>query len=70
MKISILDDYHDTLRTLPCFKKLAGHEVTVWNDHTQDLEHSRRAAEGYRSARVDPRADADSRSSSGPPATN
>lgn len=38
MKISILDDYFDTLRTLPCFSKLAGHEVTVWNDHTEDLE--------------------------------
>jgi D-3-phosphoglycerate dehydrogenase len=38
MNISILDDYHDTLRTLPCFKKLAGHQVTVWNDHTQDLD--------------------------------
>jgi D-3-phosphoglycerate dehydrogenase / 2-oxoglutarate reductase len=38
MKISILDDYHDTLRTLPCFQKLAGHDVTVWNDHVQDLD--------------------------------
>jgi D-3-phosphoglycerate dehydrogenase / 2-oxoglutarate reductase len=38
MKISILDDYHDTLRTLDCFKKLTGHEVTIWNDHVQDLE--------------------------------
>jgi D-3-phosphoglycerate dehydrogenase len=38
MKISILDDYHDTVRTLPCFEKLAGHDVTVWNDHTQDNE--------------------------------
>jgi D-3-phosphoglycerate dehydrogenase / 2-oxoglutarate reductase len=37
MKISILDDYHDTLRTLPCFKKLAGHDVQVWNDHVQDI---------------------------------
>jgi D-3-phosphoglycerate dehydrogenase / 2-oxoglutarate reductase len=36
MKISILDDYFDTLRTLPCFGKLAGHDVTVWNDHVQD----------------------------------
>jgi len=36
MKISILDDYHDTLRTLSCFGKLAGHEVTIWNDHVQD----------------------------------
>ena len=36
MKISILDDYHDTVRTLACFEKLAGHEVTIWNDHVQD----------------------------------
>jgi D-3-phosphoglycerate dehydrogenase len=36
MKISILDDYHDTLRTLACFGKLAGHEVRIWNDHLQD----------------------------------
>jgi len=33
MKITILDDYHDTLRTLNCFKKLAGHEVTIWTIH-------------------------------------
>ncbi len=38
MKISILDDYFDTLRTLACFRKLDGHEVTVWSDHTQDLD--------------------------------
>jgi D-3-phosphoglycerate dehydrogenase len=38
MKISILDDYHDTLRTLPCFKKLAGHDVTIWNDHVQEVD--------------------------------
>jgi D-3-phosphoglycerate dehydrogenase / 2-oxoglutarate reductase len=38
MKVSILDDYHDTLRTLDAFKKLAGHEVTVWNDHVQDTD--------------------------------
>ena len=38
MKISILDDYFDTLRTLACFRKLDGHEVTVWNDHTQDTD--------------------------------
>jgi D-3-phosphoglycerate dehydrogenase / 2-oxoglutarate reductase len=37
MKITILDDYFDTVRTLPCFEKLAGHEVTVWNDHVQDV---------------------------------
>jgi len=38
MKISILDDYFDTLRTLPCFEKLEGHEVEVWNDHVQDTD--------------------------------
>ena len=38
LKISILDDYFDTLRTLECFKKLAGHDVTVWNDHVQKVE--------------------------------
>src|SRR6266516_2324945 len=38
MKISILDDYHDTLRSLDCFAKLAGHEVTIWNDHVQDVD--------------------------------
>jgi D-3-phosphoglycerate dehydrogenase / 2-oxoglutarate reductase len=38
MKITILDDYHDTLRTLPCFKKLDGHDVTIWNDHVQDVD--------------------------------
>ena len=38
MKISILDDYFDTLRTLASFQKLKGHEVTVWNDHVQDTD--------------------------------
>jgi len=38
MKISILDDYHDTLRGLSCFQKLHGHEVEIWNDHTEDLD--------------------------------
>jgi D-3-phosphoglycerate dehydrogenase len=38
VKISILDDYFDTLRTLACFRKLDGHEVTVWNDHAQDTD--------------------------------
>jgi D-3-phosphoglycerate dehydrogenase / 2-oxoglutarate reductase len=38
VKISILDDYFDTLRTLPCFRKLDGHEITVWNDHTDDID--------------------------------
>jgi D-3-phosphoglycerate dehydrogenase len=36
MQIAILDDYFDTVRTLPCFSKLEGHDVTIWNDHVQD----------------------------------
>ena len=38
MKITILDDYFDTLRTLPCFRKLDGHQVEVWNDHIQETD--------------------------------
>ena len=38
MKVAILDDYFDTVRTLPSFSKLAGHDVTVWNDHVQDTD--------------------------------
>src|SRR5499427_9881098 len=38
MKVAILDDYGDTLRTLACFSKLAGHDVTIWNDHLQDTD--------------------------------
>lgn len=38
MKISILDDYHDTLRTLNCFRKLDGHDVTIYNDHVEDVD--------------------------------
>ena len=38
MKVTILDDYHNTLVTLECFKKLDGHEVTIWNDHVQDTD--------------------------------
>ena len=36
MKVHILDDWFDTLRGLPCFSKLAGHDVTVWTDHEPD----------------------------------
>jgi D-3-phosphoglycerate dehydrogenase len=38
MNITILDDYQDTIRTLPCFSKVAGHDVTIWNDHTKDVD--------------------------------
>ena len=33
MRVHILDDWFDTLRSLPCYAKLAGHDVTVWTDH-------------------------------------
>lgn len=38
MKVHILDDWFDTLRGLPCFAKLKGHDVTVWTDHEPDPE--------------------------------
>src|SRR3982750_2557043 len=38
MKVAILDDYHDTVRTLGTFAKLKGPDVKVWNDHLQDNE--------------------------------
>ncbi|MEX0278511.1 MAG: D-2-hydroxyacid dehydrogenase family protein, partial [Ruegeria sp.] len=37
MKVHILDDWFDTLQGLPCFAKLAEHEVTVWTDHVEDI---------------------------------
>ncbi|WP_435310888.1 D-2-hydroxyacid dehydrogenase family protein [Primorskyibacter sedentarius] len=36
MKVHILDDWFDTLRGLPCFGLLDGHDVTVWTDHVAD----------------------------------
>src|SRR5471030_994024 len=38
MKVSILDDYFDTLRSLPCFGKIVGHDVEILNDHVQDVD--------------------------------
>ncbi len=36
MKVHILDDWHDTLRHLPSFARLAGHDVTVWTGRNTD----------------------------------
>lgn len=36
MRVHILDDWFDTLRRLPSFRRLDGHEVTVWTDHLED----------------------------------
>jgi D-3-phosphoglycerate dehydrogenase / 2-oxoglutarate reductase len=49
LKIAILDDYFDTLRTLACFRKLDGHDVTIWTDHVQDTD---RLAERLKDAEV------------------
>jgi D-3-phosphoglycerate dehydrogenase len=38
VKVAVLDDWFDTLRTLACFEKLDGHEVTVFTDHLQDTD--------------------------------
>jgi D-3-phosphoglycerate dehydrogenase / 2-oxoglutarate reductase len=38
MKITILDDYANVVRDLPCFRKLAGHDVTIWNDQSADQD--------------------------------
>lgn len=38
MKVHILDDWFNTLKTLPSFARLDGHDVTIWDDHTEDVE--------------------------------
>lgn len=38
MRIVIPDDYQDAVRSLACFSKLAGHDVTVFNDTVRDLD--------------------------------
>ena len=38
LKIAILDDSFDTLRTLQCFRLLDRHDVRIWNDHTDDVD--------------------------------
>jgi D-3-phosphoglycerate dehydrogenase len=37
MKIAILDDYQDAVRSLDCFDLLAGHDVKVFNSSTRGL---------------------------------
>jgi D-3-phosphoglycerate dehydrogenase len=38
VKVAILDDWFDTLRTLRCFERLVGHSVTVFTDQVQDID--------------------------------
>ena len=37
LRVAILDDCFDTLHALPCFAKLAQFDVTIWNDHVEDV---------------------------------
>lgn len=37
MKVTVLDDYFDTIRPLGCFAKIDGYHVATWNDHAQDV---------------------------------
>ncbi len=46
MRVAILDDWSDSIRTLPCFSLLARHDVTIFNDHvTDEDELARRLGE-------------------------
>src|SRR6266700_2238160 len=38
MRIVIPDDYQDAVRSLDCFGKLAGHQVTIFHDTVKDVE--------------------------------
>src|SRR4029077_10534410 len=38
MNITILDDNLDAIRHLASFKKVSGHNVKIWNDHTKDVD--------------------------------
>lgn len=38
MKVAILDDVFDVVRTLPCLRKLAAHDVVIWKEHTKDID--------------------------------
>jgi D-3-phosphoglycerate dehydrogenase len=36
MKVAILDDWFDTLKTLRCYSALAAHKVSIFTDHVED----------------------------------
>jgi D-3-phosphoglycerate dehydrogenase len=38
MRIVIPDDYQDAVRQLSCFRRLAGHVVTIYHDTSRDLD--------------------------------
>jgi D-3-phosphoglycerate dehydrogenase len=38
VRVAILDDYFDTVHTLPSFARLAPFDVTIFDDHVQDVD--------------------------------
>src|SRR5579859_6212725 len=38
MRIVIPDDYQDAVRTLDCFHKLSGQQITIYNDNVKDID--------------------------------
>jgi len=38
MKIAILDDYHDTISDAGHASSSSRHDVTIWNDHLQEVD--------------------------------
>lgn len=38
LRVAIINDYQDVVRTLDCFSRLEGHEITIWTDIVDDIE--------------------------------
>lgn len=38
MNITVLDDYQNVVRSLDAYKLVEDHNVTIWNDHTKDVD--------------------------------
>jgi len=38
LRVAIINDYQDVVRTLDCFSKLEGHDVTIWTDIVGDID--------------------------------
>ncbi|AZO75843.1 MAG: D-2-hydroxyacid dehydrogenase family protein [Mesorhizobium sp.] len=38
MRVAIINDYQDVVRTLNCFSKLEGHDVSIWTDIVDDID--------------------------------
>jgi len=47
VNVAILDDWFDTLGTLPCFERLDDHQVTVFTDHVQETDALAERLQGF-----------------------